>query len=156
MLTGPANGFKQRRGLQGVRPEPCPQEEWSLDRGISPRSTKDSRWLHSRQRRSTYTTSYDFASGPCPWPLSFLNAEALYYAGMMAQPIQWAASSSVVLLFVCGACTGLRLALKKVTMKGCLERGAVCPSRPARPGSKLCPGRQRQGERLTCGRWYGI
>lgn len=41
-----------------------------------------------------------------------------------------------------GARMGLGLALKKVTMKGCLERGARCPSRPARPGSTLCPERE--------------
>lgn len=44
-----------------------------------------------------------------------------------------------------GARTGLGLALKKVTMKGCLERGARCPSRPARPGSTLWPEREERG-----------
>lgn len=43
---------------------------------------------------------------------------------------------------------GLGLALKKVTMKGCLERGARRPSRPARPGSTLCPEREDRGQSL--------
>lgn len=38
-----------------------------------------------------------------------------------------------------GTRAGLELALKKVTMKGCLERGARRPSSPAEPGSTLCP-----------------
>lgn len=47
-----------------------------------------------------------------------------------------------------GVRTGPGLALKKVTRKGCLERGARRPSRPARPGSTLCPGTER-GERQS-------
>lgn len=43
-----------------------------------------------------------------------------------------------------GARMGLGLALKNVTMKGCLERGARRPSRPARPGSTLCPETERR------------
>lgn len=43
---------------------------------------------------------------------------------------------------------GLGLALKNVTMKGCLERGARRPSRPARPGSTLSPETERrEGQR---------
>lgn len=38
---------------------------------------------------------------------------------------------------------GPGLALKKVTTKGCLERGACRPSRPARPGSTLRPEMER-------------
>ena len=38
---------------------------------------------------------------------------------------------------------GRGLALKKVTTKGCLERGACRPSRPARPGSTLRPEMER-------------
>lgn len=50
-----------------------------------------------------------------------------------------------------GARTGLGLALKKVTRKGCLERGARRPSRPARPGSTLCPGMERAERAVTRG-----
>lgn len=49
-----------------------------------------------------------------------------------------------------GARMGLGLALKNVTMKGCWERGARRPSRPARPGSTLRPETER-GERAVTG-----
>lgn len=54
-----------------------------------------------------------------------------------------------------GARMGLELALKNVTMKGCLERGARCPSRPARPGSTLCPETERGERAVTRGQWPG-
>lgn len=59
----------------------------------------------------------------------------------------WVCGSSLV-LFGCllfrglrarGVRPGLGLALKNVTMKGWRERGARCPSSPARPGSTLSP-----------------
>lgn len=50
-----------------------------------------------------------------------------------------------------GARTGPGLALKKVTTKGCLERGACRPSRPARPGSTLRPETERAERVVTCG-----
>lgn len=50
-----------------------------------------------------------------------------------------------------GARTGPGLALKKVTTKGCWERGACCPSRPARPGSTLRPETERAERAVTRG-----
>lgn len=47
---------------------------------------------------------------------------------------------------------GLGPALKKVTMKGCLERGACRPSRPARPGSTLRP-ETEEGEMVVTHGW---
>lgn len=42
--------------------------------------------------------------------------------------------------------TGLALARKKVTMKGCLERGPRRPNSPTEPGSTLSPAGTEQGQ----------
>lgn len=98
-------------------------------------------------RRAQRVLSPELSLGPVPGPprtspkipgsLFACGSSLVFFGGLLFRG-----------LAARGARTGLGLALKKVTRKGCLERGARCPSRPARPGSTLCPETER-GERVV-------
>lgn len=138
----------QPKGLWPLRQAP---DSTLSHRTASPASL----WSHLGLQPTLWAT-------PAPEGQGLKGALAVREASGPAQPSPkmpgslFTCGSSLVffgcLLFRGRAARGARMELGlalKVTMKGCLARAACRPSRPARPGSTLCP--ERDGTRVTHG-----
>lgn len=133
-----APGRRGRRpvaGPQGPRGKQVSDKHWRVTTGLTPLRPRG--FGPRRRPRPRPGPGPPRTSPKIPGRRFGCGSSLLFFGGLLFRG-----------LAARGARTGPGLALKKVTRKGCLERGARRPSRPARPGSTLRPGTER-GERRS-------